>query len=41
MSAKRYTEGFKAEAVKQVTERSHPVTESASQLGVSSQSLYH
>lgn len=30
MSGKRYTEEFKVEAVKQVTERGHPVAEVAS-----------
>lgn len=36
----RYTEEFKIEAVKQVTERQHPVAEVADRLGVSSHSLY-
>ena len=40
MSGKRYTEEFKTEAVKQVTERGHPATEVAARLGVSSHSLY-
>lgn len=40
MSAKRYTEEFKIEAVKQITERGHPVAEVASRLGVSTHSLY-
>lgn len=40
MSAKRYTEEFKIEAVKQVTERGHPVAEVAGRLGVSTHSLY-
>ena len=40
MSGKRYTEEFKVEAVKQVTERGHPVAEVASRLGVTSYSLY-
>ena len=40
MSNKRYTEEFKIEAVKQVTERGHPVTEVASRIGVSQHSLY-
>jgi transposase len=40
MSAKRYTEEFKVEAVKQVTKRGHPVAEVASRLGVSGHSLY-
>ena len=33
MSRQRYTEEFKIEAVKQVTERSHPVTEVATRWG--------
>jgi transposase len=40
MSGKRYTEEFKVEAVKQVTERDRPVAEVASRLGVTSYSLY-
>lgn len=40
MSAKRYTEEFKIEAVKQVSERGHPVAEVAARLGVTSHSLY-
>jgi transposase len=40
MSGKRYTEEFKVEAVKQVTERGHPVAEVASRLGVTPHSLY-
>jgi transposase len=40
MSSKRYTEEFKVEAVKQVTERGHPVAEVAGRLGVSQHSLY-
>lgn len=40
MSGKRYTEEFKIEAVKQVTERGHPAKEVAARLGVSSHSLY-
>jgi transposase len=40
MSNKRYPEEFKIEAVKQVTERKHPVAEVASRLGVSQHSLY-
>lgn len=35
MSSKRYTKEFKAEAVKQVTERGYPVSEVAARLGVS------
>ena len=40
MKAKRYTEEFKAEAVKQVAERVHPVAEAASRLGVTAHNLY-
>ena len=40
MSSKRYTEEFKIEAVKQVTERGYPVAEVAGRLGVSQHSLY-
>lgn len=40
MSSKRYTEEFKVEAVKQVTERRHAVAEVAGRLGVSQHSLY-
>ena len=39
MSGKRYTEEFKGEAVKQVTEQSQPVAEVASLIGVSQHSL--
>jgi len=40
MSNKRYPEEFRIEAVKQVTERGHPVAEVASRIGVSQHSLY-
>jgi len=40
MSKKRFTEEFKIEAVKQVTERNHPVAEVAARLGVSGHSVY-
>ncbi len=40
MSGKRYTEQFKVEAVKQVTERGYPLAEVAKRLGVTSKSLY-
>ena len=40
MSTKRYTEEFKVEAVKQVTERGHAVADVAKRLGVSPHSLY-
>jgi len=40
MNLKRYTEEFRIEAVKQVTERGHPVVDVATRLGVSTHSLY-
>lgn len=40
MSGKRYTEEFKAEAVKQVTERGHAAREVAKRLGISEWSLH-
>ena len=40
MSSKRYSEEFKVEAVKQVTERGYSVPEVSSRLGVSTHSLY-
>ena len=40
MSSKRYPEEFKAEAVKQVTDRGHSVAEVASRLDVTTHSLY-
>lgn len=40
MSSKRYTEEFRVEAVKQVTDRGHSVAEVASRLGISIHSLY-
>ena len=40
MKGTRYTAEFKAEAVKQVTERGHGVVEVAQRLGVSDKSLY-
>ncbi len=40
MGQKRYTPEFKDEAVRQVTEKGHPVREVAARLGVSSHSLY-
>jgi transposase len=40
MSNKRYTQEFKDEAVKQVTQRGHAVSEVASRLGVSAWSLH-
>ena len=40
MSSKRYTEEFKVEAVKQVTDRGHSLADVASRLGISIHSLY-
>ena len=40
MKGTRYTAEFKAEAVKQVTERGHGVVDVAHRLGVSDKSLY-
>lgn len=40
MSSQRYSEEFKREAVKQVTERGHSVSDVSERLGVSSNSLY-
>lgn len=40
MSDKRYTEEFKVEAVKQITERGHSVSDVSKRLGVSGYSLY-
>jgi len=40
MSANRYTEEFRMEAVKPVTDRGDPVAEVASRLGVTTHSLY-
>lgn len=40
MSAKRYTEEFKIEAVKQVTERGHRIADVAARLGVTTHSMY-
>jgi transposase len=40
MSSKRYTEEFKAEAVKQVLERGHSVVDVADRLGINKHSLY-
>ncbi len=40
MSSKRYTEAFKVEAVKQVTDRGHSVADVAGRLGISIHSLY-
>jgi len=40
MSDKRYTEEFKVEATKQITERGHSVQDVSHRLGVSCYSLY-
>jgi transposase len=40
MSGKRYTQEFKAEAVKQVLERGHSTASVATRLGVNKHSLY-
>ena len=40
MSAKRYTNEFKIEAVRQVTDRGYPVAEVADRLGVTTHCLY-
>ena len=40
MSDKRYTEEFKIEAVKQITERDYSVQDVSRRLGVSTHSLY-
>jgi transposase-like protein len=40
MSAKRYPEEFKIEAVKQITERGYSVYDVAKRLGVTTHSLY-
>ncbi len=40
MSTARFTEEFKLEAVKQITQHQRPVAEVAKRLGVSTHSLY-
>ena len=40
MSSRRYTDEFKTEAVKQITEGGHTVPEVAKRLGVTTNSLY-
>lgn len=40
MSTRRFTEEFKVEAVRQVTDGGYPVKEVAGRLGVSTHSLY-
>jgi len=41
MTGIRYTEEFKLEALKQITERGHSVNEVAKRLGISNKSLAH
>jgi len=38
---KRYTQEFKTEAVKQITERGYSVSDVADRLGICSKTLYH
>jgi transposase len=40
MKSSRYTDEFKAEAIKQITERGHGVLDVSKRLGVSDKSLY-
>ena len=40
MKGIRYTAEFKAEAIKQITERGHVATDVAQRLGISTKSLY-
>jgi transposase len=40
MKGIRYTAEFKAEAIKQITERGHTVADVAQRLGISTKSLY-
>jgi len=40
MSSKRYTEEFKIEAIKQITERGYSVQDVANRLGTTTHSLY-
>ncbi|HHZ69988.1 MAG TPA: IS3 family transposase, partial [Methylococcaceae bacterium] len=40
MSGKRYSEEFKIEAVKQITERNYPIGQVSKRLGVTTKSLY-
>lgn len=40
MSGRRYTEEFKIEAVKQVTDRGYKVSDVAKRLGITTKSLY-
>ena len=40
MSSKRYSQEFKQEAIKQVTERNYSVVEVSTRLGITTKSLY-
>ena len=40
MGQPRFTEDFKTEAIKQITERGHSISEVSQRLGVSTHSLY-
>ena len=40
MSGKRYTDEFKAEAIRFVTEQGHPAREVAARLGISEHTMY-
>ncbi len=40
MSSKRFTEEFKLEAIKLITERQYSISEVSSRLGVTTNSLY-
>ena len=40
MNSKRYTEEFRIEAVKQVTEQGHRIADVAARLGVTTHSMY-
>ena len=40
MKQQRYTDEFRREAIRQVTEKGHPVKEVAERIGVSTYSLY-
>lgn len=40
MAKQHYTEEFRLEAIRQVTEKGHPASEVAERLGISAKSLY-
>ena len=40
MSGKRFSEEFKIEAIKQITERNYPIGQVSKRLGVTTKSLY-